>query len=377
MPRLFHCIIPPYVFDSIATNGSPAQQAAAQASLAVSAELREERAAAPSASVPPEAAPAAKQRVVFSAGNGTALPGTAVRREGDAPSGDAAVDEAYEGSGDTYDLFDQIYGRSSIDGANMRLDSTVHYQVGYDNAFWNGRQMVYGDGDENLPEPDRLFNRFTKSLDVIGHELTHGVTQFTANLEYVGQSGAMNESFSDVFGSLVVQRKLNQTAAESSWVIGGDLFTSNVAGVGLRSMRAPGTAYDDPVIGKDPQPAHMDDYVNTTQDNGGVHINSGIPNHAFYRVAAELAGFAWDVAGMIWYRTLTDGRLRSTASFQQAAELTFVVAGELHGTGSGPQTAVVNGWRAVGIDPVPSTPEPQPQGCSPIGTQIARLRARR
>lgn len=372
-----HCIIPPYVLESIAENGTPAQQAAAEASLVVSAEIREERAEAPpAAAAPPSATPAAKERVVYNANNGTTLPGTPVRREGDPPTGDAAVDEAYDGSGETYDLFDQVYGRQSMDGNNMRLDSTVHYRVGYDNAFWNGKQMVYGDGDENLPESERLFNRFTKSLDVIGHELTHGVTQFTANLAYVGQSGAMNESFSDVFGSLVVQRAQNQTATAASWLIGAELFTANVSGVGLRSMKAPGTAYDDPVIGKDPQPAHMDDYVNTTQDNGGVHINSGIPNHAFYRVAADLGGNAWDDAGMIWYRTLTDGRLSSQASFQQAAELTFVIAGELHGTGSTQQTAVVNGWRAVGIDPVTGTgpPPPPPGGCNPLATQLIGLR---
>ena len=113
------------------------------------------------------------------------------------------------------------------------------------------------------------FNRFTIALDVIGHELTHGVTQFTSNLNYMGQSGALNESFSDVFGSQVKQRLLGQRAATADWIIGQGLFTSNVKGIGIRSMKAPGTAYDDPVLGKDPQPSHMKDYVNTTDDNGG------------------------------------------------------------------------------------------------------------
>ncbi len=96
---------------------------------------------------------------------------------------------------------------------------------------------------------------------------------------------------SDVFGSLVKQYQLQQTAGEADWLIGQGLLTENVKGIALRSMKAPGTAYDDPVLGKDPQPAHMKDYVNTVSDNGGVHINSGIPNHAFYVVATELGGF--------------------------------------------------------------------------------------
>jgi Zn-dependent metalloprotease len=374
---MIRCIIPPHMFESIAENGSPLQQQSAQSNLVMSAQLREERHEAPGAPRPPGAAPEGKQRTVYTAGNGTNLPGTRVRGEGEGASGDAAVDEAYDGSGDTYDLYDQAYGRASIDGSNGALISTVHYQVGYDNAFWNGTQMVYGDGDENLPEAERLFNRFTKSLDVIGHELTHGVTQHTADLVYLGQPGALNESFSDVFGVLVVQRKLNQAATAADWLVGSELFTENVAGSGIRSMKAPGTAYDDPVLGKDPQPAHMDDYVNTSSDNGGVHINSGIPNHAFYRAATELGGFAWEQAGTIWYRTLTDARLTSQASFQQAASLTFTVAGELFGAGSAQQTAVVNGWNAVGIDPVGGDDGgPQPSGCLPFARVIGGLVAR-
>jgi Zn-dependent metalloprotease len=289
-----------------------------------------------------------KQRNVFTANNGSSLPGTLARTEGDPPTGDLAVDEAYDGSGTTFDLFKQEYERDSIDGRGMRLDSTVHYQVGYDNAFWNGRQMVYGDGDEDLPESQRLFNRFTIALDIIGHELTHGVTQFEAGLVYRDQSGALNESFSDVFGSLVKQKLRGQTAAQADWIIGEGLFTPNVNGVGIRSMKAPGTAYNDPVIGSDPQPAHMSDYKNVDYDNGGVHINSGIPNHAFYATAMELGGFAWEKAGRIWYITLRD-RLTSTSVFTEAAQQTYLVAGSLYGKGSLEQQAVKAGWSAVGI----------------------------
>ncbi len=367
-----HCIIPPFVFESIAANGTDAQRDRAVISMEVSAVIREQRTDGTDLATSAVAAPG-KERIVYTANNTTNLPGTPVRSEGSPATGDAAVDEAYDGSGDTYDLFKDVYARSSIDDNNMRLDSTVHYRVGYDNAFWNGSQMVYGDGDEDLPVDQRLFNRFTKSLDVIGHELTHGVTEFSAGLVYRDQSGALNEHFSDVFGTLVRQRKLNQTAGEADWIVGGDLLTANVNGVGIRSMKAPGTAYDDPVIGKDPQPGHMDDFVNTTSDNGGVHINSGIPNRAFYLVATEIGGNAWGDAGMIWYRTLTDGRLTPQATFDGAAALTFAVAGELHGAGSTQQTAVANGWNGVGIDATSGNGGPVSSGCLPLGGVLARI----
>jgi len=309
-----------------------------------------------------KAAGGGKERIIYDAKNGSSLPGTIVRREGDAAGTDAAINEAYDGSGVTYDLFKNVYGRNSIDGNDMRLDSTVHYQKGYDNAFWDGQQMVYGDGDENLPVSERLFNRFTIALDIIGHELTHGVTQFEAKLVYSQQPGALNESMSDVFGSLVKQYQRSQTADQADWIIGEGLLTSNVNGIGIRTMKAPGTAYNDPVLGKDPQPAHMKDYVNTVSDNGGVHINSGIPNHAFYLTALELGGNAWEKAGQIWYATLKD-KLATNSNFQQCASFTYQTAGELFGAGSLEQQAVKNGWAGVGLNVDGSSTPSDPKGC--------------
>jgi Zn-dependent metalloprotease len=334
----------------IIENGSSAQRHRALESLTVSAQIRGQRIALTETAAYLAAVTAeGKHRSIYSAQNKSQLPGLLVRDEGAPPTNDPAADEAYDGSGATYDLYKEIYERFSIDGQGMRLDSTVHYLKGYDNAFWNGKQMVYGDGDEDLPEEDRLFNRFTIALDIIGHELTHGVTQYEAGLVYYGQSGALNESFSDVFGSLVKQRVASQTAAQADWIIGAGLFTPNVNGVGIRSMKEPGTAYDDPVLGKDPQPGHMKDYKDVDYDNGGVHINSGIPNRAFYITAQELGGYAWEKAGRIWYVTLTD-KLNSTASFQVAADQTFQTAGELYGAGSLEQNAVRKGWSEVGIE---------------------------
>jgi Zn-dependent metalloprotease len=230
----------------------------------------------------------------------------------------------------------------------MDLVSVVHFRQGYDNAFWNGERMVYGDGDEDLPAARRIFNRFTIALDIIAHELTHGVTQFEANLVYKDQPGALNESFSDVFGSLVKQRFNSQAADQADWIIGAGLFTSRVNGVGIRSMKNPGTAYDDPLIGKDPQPGHMNNYVQTDRDNGGVHINSGIPNKAFYNVAMALGGYAWEKAGRIWYVTLTE-KLNANSKFEDAAKATVAVAGDLYGADSSEQKAVRKGWEDVGI----------------------------
>jgi len=226
----------------------------------------------------------------------------------------------------------------------MALDATVHFGQNYNNAFWNSSQMVFGDGDQ------QLFNRFTIALDVIGHELAHGVTEDEAKLMYFNQSGALNESLSDVFGSLIKQYALQQTAQDADWLIGKGLFTKKIKGTALRSMKAPGTAFDDKLLGKDPQPGHMDAFVQTYEDNGGVHINSGIPNHAFYQVATKIGGFAWERAGRIWYDALRDARLRPNAGFLRFARITYDIAGRLYGAGKAEHKAVKEGWKAVGIN---------------------------
>ncbi len=361
------CIIPPHMFKSMYSNGTASEKRAALVGIVGSAQLRGKRQALIEAGANlTRVTVGGKRRRVYTANHGSTLPGQLLRDEGSAPSGDAAVDEAYDGAGATYDLYWETYQRDSLDGTGLRLDSTVHYQQDYDNAFWDGRQMVYGDGDGSL------FNRFTIAVDVIGHELTHGVTQYTSNLNYSNQPGALNESFSDVFGSLVKQRQKNQTASEADWLIGEGLFTSRVKGVALRSMKQPGTAYDDPVLGKDPQPGHMRDYVQTSEDNGGVHINSGIPNHAFYLTAAALGGYAWEKAGKIWYVAARD-KFSSNTDFQAAANLTHDVAGQLFGAGSQEQEAVAYGWDGVGITVgVQTQTTPQPSGCLPAAAALLR-----
>jgi Zn-dependent metalloprotease len=290
--------------------------------------------------------PGERRRTVYDCSHGVSLPGKLIRAEGRPKSKDVAVNEAYDYSGDVYDFYEAVFQRNSVDNRGARLDSSVHYSRRYDNAFWNGVQMVYGDGD------GLLFSRFTRCLDVVGHELTHGVTQYEAGLDYHGQSGALNESFSDVFGSLVKQWRLKQTAAQADWLIGAGLFTPTVHGAALRSMKAPGTAYDDPRLGKDPQPATMKDYRKLADDEGGdyggVHINSGIPNRAFYLVATQLGGRAWERAGRIWYDTLCN-RMAAKATFVDAANATLKSAADLFGRNSAEQKAVRFGWKNVGV----------------------------
>jgi Zn-dependent metalloprotease len=292
--------------------------------------------------VSPVADLSSPNRFVSDAEGSESLPGRLARSEGDPPHNDPSVNEAYDGLGHTHALYRSVYSRASIDGTEHPLEATVHYGDAYDNAFWDGSRMVFGDGD------GQVFAGFTRSLSVIGHELTHGLIQYTANLVYSGQSGALNESVSDVFGALVEQHARDQGVTEASWLIGEGVFTDQVEGTALRSLKDPGTAYDDDVLGKDPQPAHMSDFVETDDDNGGVHVNSGIPNRAFYLAAAGIGGNAWDGAGRIWYDTVTT-QIKAKTDFAGFADATIAVSNRLFGDNSTESDAVRSAWQAVGV----------------------------
>jgi Zn-dependent metalloprotease len=344
-----HCsIVPPYLLRRIATQQEPRLSGAAEAARKALLHVNTFQAARaePSPLAFPGmigAKPGPPERTIYDAMSLEQLPGSPVRKEGKPPTGDAATDEAYDGLGHTHRLYADAFGRDSIDGRGLPLEASVHYGQRYDNAFWDGRQMVFGDGD------GEVFGRFTKSLSVIGHELAHGVTQYSGGLNYRNQAGALNESLSDVFGALVEQYAKQQSTAEASWLIGEGLFTDQVQGTALRSMKAPGTAYDDDVLGKDPQPDSMDSYVRTRADNGGVHINSGIPNRAFCLVATALGGNAWDAPAQIWYETLTGGVLAPNATFGAFARATAASAKELFGAGSAAHDAVRSAWDTVKV----------------------------
>ena len=342
-------IVPPFLLDRLASTDDPRlarAAAAARKTLAIPRPARRSRTrlqlSIDGDALVAQAVPA-PDRVISDAGNTERLPGRRVRTEDDPPTGDRAVDEAHDGLGSTHDFFWAAFARDGIDGAGGSLLATVHFGDEYDNAFWNGERMVFGDGDGDV------FVGFTRSLSVIAHELGHGVTEASGGLDYEGQSGALNESLSDVFGVLAEQHALGQTADQASWLVGAGIFADDVQGVALRSMAAPGTAYDDDLLGTDPQPGHMRDYVETSDDNGGVHINSGIPNRAFFLVATRLGGFAWERAGQVWYRTLTSGTLSPTADFAAFAAATRATAAAEYGEKSEEVDAVRAAWAGVGV----------------------------
>jgi Zn-dependent metalloprotease len=341
-----HCIVPPGLLLKVAQSGSQEERDAALRTIGLDHTFRQARVehATRHALVPtlPRllSAPVGQpHRTIYDQQESESMqPGALARSEGQAAVQDPAVNEAYDGFGATYNLWWDIFKRNSIDDGGMPIVGLVHFGHQYDNAFWDGEgHMFFGDGDE------QLFTRLTKSLDVIGHELTHGVTQYTANLVYRGQSGALNESISDVFGCLVTQYAKGQTADKASWLIGAEIV-GPVLKPALRSLKAPGDANP-----HDDQPADMDHFVHTTEDNGGVHTNSGIPNHAFYVVATTMGGKAWEKPGIIWYDAMRDPRVRPNADFLTFAKATLRSAKQRFGAQSAEVGAVRAGWEAVKI----------------------------
>lgn len=230
---------------------------------------------------------------------------TLARKEGDTAVGDQTANDAYDTSGFVREYFRDTFGLNSIDGAGLDIISNIHYGVDYNNAYWDGDEMTYGDGDQIE------FTNFASAIDVVAHELVHGVTQFFANLEYRSQSGSLNEHFSDVFGTVVKQKYLKQELSEADWLIGDTVVTEAFPGVAIRSLKAPGTAND-----FDSQPDHMDNYYSGPANNQGVHINSGIPNKAFYLSCLEIG---LDECALIWFETLKV--LWRTANFDDMLEV--------------------------------------------------------
>ncbi len=342
-------IIPPYIIRAIEQNSNEEEERnVAKANLKFDNEFREQRAATSEVmskgDVYINRECIQKQRFIYDADK-SLNPMPLVRSEGSVTVNDVAVNEAYDGFGAAYDFFCHVFRRNSIDNHGLPLKGVVHYKANFYNAFWDPveTRVLFGDGD------GKRFNRFTIALEVIGHELTHAIIAHEGGLAYTGQTGALNESIADVFGSLLKQYHLGQTHSEADWLVGVGIFTNQVQGEALRSMKAPRTAFDDKVLGKDPQPAHMKGFVTTRRDHGGVHINSGIPNRAFYLAAKEIGGNAWDRAGLIWYNTLCDKTLKLNINFKSFANRTLKHADILFGSESHERKAVKAAWVDVGI----------------------------
>lgn len=255
---------------------------------------------------------------------------------------DAAAVSAHSYAEVVYDFYKNMFNRNSIDDNGMSINSVVHYGSRYNNAFWNGYKMVYGDGDGSY------FRALSGDLDVVAHEMTHGVTTHTCDLNYENQPGALNESMSDVLGVLIqtydkynVKNGGTWQFNSSDWVVGDDIYTPSVSGDALRSLANP-TLYD--------QPAHMNNYENLPNtengDYGGVHINSGIPNKAAYYVASSIG---CEKTAKIYYRALTQ-YFNNTTSFAQARRGLVQAAKDLYGNDSTEAQAVGTAFSNVGIN---------------------------
>jgi Zn-dependent metalloprotease len=288
------------------------------------------------------------------------------RSEGEAeyPTDDS-INKCYDNIGLTYDFLSKEFDRNSLDDLGMEIIAWVHYGQHWPQALWRkGRKfMIVGDGfgsDPNIPSgpgPKKpiYFGNFAASLDSIAHELGHGITNATARFIYKGQSGALSESMSDVFASMVKQYTLNQSVDQADWLIGQDTFLLHQSDMGFRSLKQPGKAFiipgppgsNKPIL-EDNQVLHMNQYKVKPEydDHGGVHMYSGIPNHAFYLAATQVGGYSWEKVGRIWYMTWTRGQLAPACTFDEFAKVTVSFA---LGFGDDIAEKVRGAWSKVGV----------------------------
>jgi vibriolysin len=303
----------------------------------------------------------AKSRSVYSANGGSSLPGTLKRSEGGAASSDTDVNAAYDNTGAVYDGYKALFNRDSYNNNGAALKSTVHYSQNYVNAYWDGTQMVYGDGDGSTSI------QLDRALDVTAHELTHAVTEYTWNGNYQNESGALNEGWSDIFGAVIEWNADGKVLSNDIWKVGEDVWTPGTSGDALRYM-------NDPAKDGSSRDYYPNRYTGGS-DNGGVHTNSGIANLAFYltvaggthprgRTSVNVTGIGMDKAAQIFYRAATN-YMTSTTNFAAARTATANAANELYGSDA--KCSVDTAWYAVGVGSAPScgtTPPPPP----PTGT---------
>ncbi|WP_149275767.1 M4 family metallopeptidase [Pareuzebyella sediminis] len=328
-------IIPPYILEELAKRGNVSCKKA----LNDTHRIEERRRFALNHLLQREEVSGTGSRFVYDCKNTYEQRVSLVLQEGENSTSDETTNRAFEASGFVRDYFRNTFGLNSIDGNGLDIISNVHYGIAYNNAYWDGDEMTYGDGD------GKEFTDFAKAIDVVAHELTHGITQFLANLEYRSQSGALNEHFSDVFGTVIKQKYLQQDISEADWLIGDAVVTEEFPGIAIRSMKAPGTAND-----FDTQPDHMDNYYNGTADNQGVHINSGIPNKAFYLCCLKMG---LDDCALLWFETLKS--LWRTANFNDMLETMILTAQSLIKEDKIAKESVVvvsESFSAVGLTPI-------------------------
>lgn len=271
---------------------------------------------------------------MFDCGGTETLPGSQVDI---AHSVDDCVQRVAAATAKLVVFFKQVFGRNSIDNKGCDIRSSVHYSRGYCNAAWSGGRMIYGDGD------GYLFTDFTRSLDFIGHELMHGVTESARGLGYTREPGALNESVSDVFGSLFRQWTNGETSDSATWQIGADLIAPQGHAHGwacIRDMAEPQSSHC-----VSPQTWHYSQYV----PGGEPHENSGIPNFVFYHAATAFGGHAWEVLGQVWYQTLCSRRIGSAPSFLVFANETLRQARQLFPSETQLPKIIVEAWATSGV----------------------------
>jgi Zn-dependent metalloprotease len=263
------------------------------------------------------------------------LPGVPV--SGPGKSKDATVKRAFTETGLVAEFYAKVFGRNSIDNAGMTLVSSVHYGSNFNNAQWTGSQMLYGDGD------GKLFNDFTRGNDVIGHELTHGVTQHTLQLDYANDAGGLNESLSDCFGSMFRQWQAKQKASAADWLIGKDIMGPTARSRGYTCLRNMANPADNAALAA--QPTHY------SQLHPGMdpHYTSGPPNLAFCLASKTVGGYSWDTIGKVWYTVMTTSGQQPSMTMPTFSSRTRQVAGHLFGAASGVAKAVDGAWKQVGL----------------------------
>lgn len=273
--------------------------------------------------------------LIFDCNHGTSLPGLPVSNPGTQPAGPAR--RAYDETKKAIEFFQTVFGRNSVDNNGKTLLSSIHFGTNYNNAGWTGSQMRYGDGDGNI------FIDFTLSDDVIGHELGHGITQYSSQFAYSNQAGGLNESMSDVFGSMFRQWKANQTVNQADWLIGSKIMGPGSTAKGftcLRDMANPAAKHCLAA-----QPVHFKDY----HDGLDPHYASGPPNLAFYKAAKAYGGKSWEKVGHVWYRALTAYVPSPNLKMLAFANRTRIQASKVAPGDAALFNAIDLAWKAVGL----------------------------
>jgi Zn-dependent metalloprotease len=263
------------------------------------------------------------------------LPGTPVPNPGG--STDPTAKRTFGETTNVAKFYKDVFGRNSIDNHGMTMMSSIHYGVKYNNAMWNGSQMIYGDGD------GQIFIDFTTGDDVIGHELTHGVTQHSLQLAYANEAGGLNESMSDCFGSMFRQWEHKQDVKHADWLIGHDIMGPVSKGKGLTCLRD--MAHPDAKHCLAPQPTKY------SQITPGMdpHYSSGPPNLAFYTACMDYGGHSWDPIGKVWYHVLTHSGAIPNMTMHDFAARARQAAHTLYAGTPKVFAAVDKGWKHIGL----------------------------